>query len=60
MTMFTIRMIGADGTVLHERVTDDPIWYLSNMINWAAVQPGERIEIVVPSSDDAPAQAQAI
>lgn len=50
--MFTIRMLGADGNVLHERVSDDPVWYLGNMINWEAVKSGERIEIVINDPQD--------
>lgn len=39
-------MLAKDGNVLHERQTDDAVWYLGNMVNWVAMQSGERIEIV--------------
>jgi hypothetical protein len=58
--MFTIRMLDPEGNVLHERVSDDPVWYLANMINWEAVKTGEHIDIRVNDPQDGYSQTTNI
>lgn len=51
MDQYAVRFLSATKVLIHERITDDPVWYLTNMVNWLAMEQGETIEIVKKESN---------